>query len=228
MAIPASCKRQKTPASAGRRSAEFGGIIYLMKERSGHVLVPSADDPNQWDVTSSGEFHKMERNRGRTVRAARRRCVHELHVLCAPQWRLHLRRRPALPNLERNPVTWSQINWAYQHRIWVSIDDETREIRIGVPYAQSTVPNIVLKCNYEELPSFNPPSFAPPIHFSPYIGREIAAGSAYKWSIDDIAANVCIRAERTLQFPRADSRQVRSADNAIANPFRLLEPRWCQ
>jgi hypothetical protein len=99
------------------------------------------------------------------------------------------------------PITWSRINWAVQQTFWVMIDDETREIRVGVAYGQSTVPNIVLKCNYEELPSWSPPSFAPPIHFSPYMGKEIAAGGCYKWSIDDLAANTCMRAERTLIQP---------------------------
>ncbi|MGH8358207.1 MAG: hypothetical protein ACRESF_11995, partial [Pseudomonas sp.] len=99
------------------------------------------------------------------------------------------------------PQIWKRINWAAQQTIWVKIDDETREVRIGVPTNQSTVPDKIIKLNYEELPAWVPPSFAPPIHFSPYIGKEIAAGECYKWSVDDIAANVCIRCERTLPMP---------------------------
>jgi hypothetical protein len=95
------------------------------------------------------------------------------------------------------PITWGQINMTAKQTIWIDIDSETREIRVGVPYgAGVTTPNLVLKCNYEESPSF-----AAPIHFSPYIGKEIATGNCYKWSIDTIAANLCLRAKRTLLNP---------------------------
>jgi len=73
-------------------------------------------------------------------------------------------------------------------------------VRIGVPLNDSTVPNAVLKCNYEEAPDF-----APPIYFSPFVGKEIAAGSSRKWSVDDIAAFVAIRAERKLGSSIADA-----------------------
>ncbi len=180
-----------------RRTAvrEFNGIVYLMKERSGHVLNASAVDPKDWAATKQwgGDKDGSGPCGPRAVDTATNfMCyVHRSGVYIfegGQPYRIS----------KELPITWSAINWAYQHRIWVKIDDETREIRIGIPYRQSTVPNKVLKLNYEELPAWSPPSFAPPVHFSPYVGKEIAAGGCYKWSVDNIAANVCVRAERSL------------------------------
>ena len=173
---------------------DFAGVCYAMKEKSGYVVTPTAGDPSTWDAipqwTGSGPCGP------RAVDVATNfMCyVHRsgIYVFESGQpYRIS----------KELPITWSNINWACQQTIWVMIDDETREIRVGVPYGQSTVPNKVLKLNYEELPAWSPPSFAPPIHFSPYVGKEIAAGGCYKWSVDNIAANVCIRAERVLPVP---------------------------
>jgi hypothetical protein len=170
---------------------EYDGTVYLMKERSGHTLTASTDDPGKWEVnekwTGSGPCGPRAVDVGTSFMCY----VHRSGVY------IFNGSKPFRISKEI-PVTWSQINWAYQHTIWVLIDDETQEIRIGVPYGKSTVPSVVLKLNYEESPTFEAP-----IHFSPYVGNEIAAGQCYKWSIDDIAANLAIRAERTLQNPSA-------------------------
>jgi hypothetical protein len=187
-----------------RRTAfqEYNGVVYLLKERSGHVVSISSDDPSQWNTTqvwgisSDGKGVSAGPCGPRAVDV----CTNFMCFVHRSGVYIFEGGQPYRISKEI-PVTWSRINWAYQHKIWVMIDDETREIRIGVPYGQSTVPNIVLKCNYEEIPGFSAPSFAPPIHFSPYMGKEIAAGTCYKWSVDDIAANVCIRAERVLPTP---------------------------
>ena len=192
---------QAAENTSERRTAvrEFGGVVYLMKERSGHVLTPSATDPSTWQVTAQWNSDKGTAAGPCGPRAVDT-CTNFMCFVHRSGVYVFEGGQPYRISKEL-PITWSQVNWAYQQTIWVSIDDETREIRIGLPYCQSTVPNIVLKCNYEELPSFTPPSFAPPIHFSPYMGKEIAAGTCYKWSIDDIAANLCIRAERRLVTP---------------------------
>lgn len=168
---------------------EFSGIIYVMKEKSGHVLTPSTDDPSKWLVVQQWEGSGPCGPRAVDVCGAFMAYVHRSGL-----W-IFKGGQPFRVSKEI-PITWSSINWAAQETIWVLIDDETQEIRIGVPTGQSIVPNIVLKLNYEESPEF-----ASPIHFSPYIGKEIASGECYKWSIDDIAANVAIRAERTLVNP---------------------------
>lgn len=170
---------------------EYQGVVYLMKERSGYQLVPSATEPNTWDAAPQWNGSGPCGPRAVDVCTRFMAYVHRsgLYIF---QGTLPFRISKEVP------ITWGQINWAAAQTIWVMIDDETQEIRIGVPLGQSTVPNKVLKVNYEESPTFSPP-----IHFSPYIGKEIATGECYKWSVDDIAANLAIRAHRPLVNPPA-------------------------
>jgi hypothetical protein len=182
---------------------EFNGIVYLMKEKSGHVCTPNTGDPNTWDVTQQWTGSGPCGPRAVDVGNYFMCYVHRsgVYVFTGNKPRHISAELPA-----HTGVIWKNINWSGQQAIWVLVDDETKEIRIGVPYgAGVTSPNIVLKCNYEELPDIEVAegSWARPIHFSPYIGKEIAAGACYKWSIDDIPANLAIRAERTLQNPPA-------------------------
>jgi hypothetical protein len=172
---------------------EYSGTVYLMKEKSGYILAPSADDPNKWDATEQWKGSGPCGPRAVDVCTDFMCYVHRSGVYIFTGSK-PFRISKELP--AHTGRTWKNINWNYQQTIWVMIDDETQEIRIGVPYGKSTVPNLILKCNYEESPDF-----APAIHFSPYVGKEIAAGSCRKWSIDDIAANLAIRAERTLLNP---------------------------
>lgn len=173
---------------------EFAGVVYLMKEKSGHVMSPSTDDPSTWGVVQQWS------GSGPCGPRAVDTCTNFMCYVHRSGVYIFEGGQPYRISKEI-PITWSGINWAYEQAIWVMIDDETREIRIGVPFGQSTVPNIVLKLNYEELPSWSPPSFAPPIHFSQISGKEIAGGECYKWSVDEIEANLAIRAERTLANP---------------------------
>jgi hypothetical protein len=89
------------------------------------------------------------------------------------------------------PTIWQTINWDYQHLIWCCVDEENKEIRIGIPVGSATVPNQTLTMNYME-------GLTGPIHFSQYAGREVAMGAARKWSVDDIAGSVAVRCERAL------------------------------
>lgn len=170
---------------------EYQSVVYLMKERSGYVLTPSATEPNTWDAPVQWSGSGPCGPRAVDVCTRFMAYVHRsgLYIF---QGSLPVRISKEVP------ITWGLINWTYAQTIWVMIDDETQEIRIGVPTGQSTVPNKVLKVNYEESPDFSPP-----IHFSPYIGKEIATGECYKWSVDDIAANLAIRAYRPLVNPPA-------------------------
>jgi hypothetical protein len=172
---------------------EYAGIVYLMKERGGFALSNVTGDPSTWDAVPAWKGSGPCGPRAVDVCTAFMAYVHRsgAYIFTGGLPLLVSKELPAHTGL-----TWKNINWQAQKTIWVMIDDETREIRIGVPYGESTVPNLVLKLNYEESPDFEPP-----IHFSAYIGKEIATGACYKWSIDDIAANLAIRAERTLQNP---------------------------
>lgn len=173
---------------------DFLGVTYLMKEKSCYALNANGDDPTQWDAVPQWTGSGPCGPRAVDVATNFMCYIHRSGV-----W-IFEGGQPYRISKEI-PITWSQINWSVQESFWIMIDDETREIRIGVAYGQSSVPNLILKCNYEELSEFSPPSFVPPIHFSPYVGKEIATGGCYKWSLDNLSANVCIRAERTLVAP---------------------------
>lgn len=172
---------------------EYNGIIYAMKERSGHVVAPSPDEPSKWDVTQQWSGSGPCGPRAVDVCSSFMCYVHESGVY------IFKGGQPVRISKEI-PIQWSRINWAYKHRIWVFIDETTQEIHIGVPYGLSIYPSKIIKINFEESPDFDPP-----IHFSPYMGKEIATGNCYKWSVDDIAANVAIRAQRALVLSPKDT-----------------------
>lgn len=171
---------------------EYGGVVYLLKERSGHALSEDATDPAQWKPV------KQWGGSGPSGPRAVDTCTTFLCYVHRSGVYIYKGGAEPFRISKEIPITWSKINWKYQHLIWVQIDDEYQEIRIGVPYAGSTTPNLILKCNYEESPNFEPP-----IHFSPYIGKEIATGACYKWSVDDVPANLALRIERPLTNPPA-------------------------
>jgi hypothetical protein len=173
---------------------EFRGGSFGLKERGGYFIEPSASDPSTWNVTKRWEGVGPVGPRAVDVSNAFMCFVHRSGVY------IFFGDQPMRITREI-PKTWHSINWDFAHLIWVLIDEETQEIRIGVPLNDSTVPNAVLKCNYEEVGS----DFAPPIYFSPFVGKEIAAGSSRKWSVDDIPAFVGIRAERKLGANITDS-----------------------
>lgn len=169
---------------------DWNGVQYALKENSGHEVDPSPDAPVKWAVrlrwTGVGPCGFRAYDAGRGFFAF----VHRSGVY------LYFGEKPVLVN-EELPITWRSVNWspAALATIWVMIDDETREMRIGLPMGNSTVPNKVLKCNFEQSPEFSPP-----VHATIYSrGKFISSASARKWSIDDIPANSCIRAERAIQ-----------------------------
>ncbi len=172
---------------------EFRGASFGLKERGGYLIEPSASDPSTWNVSKRWEGVGPVGPRAVDVSNSFMCFVHSSGVY------IFLGDQPMRITKEL-PKTWHNINWDFAHLIWVLIDEETQEIRIGVPLNDSTVPNAVLKCNYEEAPDF-----APPIYFSPFVGKEIAAGSSRKWSVDDIAAFVAVRAIRKLGTAVSDA-----------------------
>jgi hypothetical protein len=118
------------------------------------------------------------------------------------------------------PKTWRSINWDFQHLIWVKIDDENKEIRIGVPLSDATVPSHVIKCNYEESEGFEPPIHQ--ITFGDNMGAGIATGFSRKWSIDDIGAYVCTRVERKIVSLAAGGHSVASGADALTRQSQIM------
>jgi hypothetical protein len=99
-----------------------------------------------------------------------------------------------IPVHKEIPRWWQNINWAYAQYISVAIDEEKEVVRIQVPVGQSTVPNQEVLLFYKE-------GWNTPIHFSTYSGHEISMDSARRESIQDVAAFIGLRIERTIPNP---------------------------
>ncbi len=165
---------------------EFQGTLFSLKERSGFTISPTATDPSTWSV--------QQRWEGVGPCGPRAVCVTNEFLLFVHRSGAYAYTpnvaQPALLTREI-PTLWSTINWDYQHTIWCSVDEEAKEIRIGVPVGSATAPNQTLTMNYME-------GITGPIHFSQFDESEVAQGSARKWSVDDIAGYVAVRCERPL------------------------------
>jgi hypothetical protein len=165
---------------------EFQGTLFSLKERSGFTISPTATDPSTWSVQQRWEGVGPCGPRAVCVTNEFLFFVHRsgayAYAPSEPQPKLMTKEIPCL---------WQTINWDYQHLIWCCVDEENKEIRIGVPVGSAIVPNQTLTMNYME-------GLSGPIHFSQYAGREVAMGAARKWSLDDIAGSVAVRCERQL------------------------------
>jgi hypothetical protein len=165
---------------------EFQGTLFSLKERSGFTISPTATDPSTWSVQQRWEGVGPCGPRAVCVTNEFLFFVHRSGAYAyAPS-----EPEPKLMTKEI-PTLWSTINWDYQHLIWCCVDEENKEIRIGIPVGSATVPNQTLTMNYME-------GLSGPIHFSQYAGREVAMGAARKWSLDDVAGSVAVRCERQL------------------------------
>ena len=165
---------------------EFQGTLFSLKERSGFTISPTATDPSTWSV--------QQRWEGVGPCGPRAVCVtNEFLFFVHRSGAYAYTPSEAQPKLltKEIPTIWQTINWDYQHLIWCCVDEEAKEIRIGVPVGTATVPNQTLTMNYME-------GMSGPIHFSQYAGREVAMGAARKWSVDDVAGLVGVRCERQL------------------------------
>lgn len=169
---------------------EFRGTLYSLKERSGYVISPNANDPASWSVAQRWQGVGPCGPRAVSVTNDFLLFVHRSGVYAyssgqaAPE--LLTLELPALPG-----GVWSTINWDAEETIWCSADEENKEVRIGVPVNGSSVPNQCLTLNYAR-------GLGAPVHFSIYSAREIAVGEARRWSVDDIAGFIGVRAERSL------------------------------
>ena len=165
---------------------EFQGTLFSLKERSGFTISPTATDPSTWSV--------QQRWEGVGPCGPRAVCVTNEFLFFVHRSGAYVY-TPSEPEpklmTKEIPTLWQSINWDYQHLIWCCVDEENKEIRIGIPVGTATVPNQTLTMNYME-------GMTGPIHFSQYAGREVAMGAARKWSLDDIAGSVAVRCERQL------------------------------
>lgn len=165
---------------------EYKGVIYLMRERSGCVLSASPTSPNTWAA----------RERWNQVGACGPRAFdsNDKFMMFAHRSGIYKYEDDPDTMTKEIPYWWQTINWKAGNTICIDIDYETHQVQCLVPVNGSTVPNAKVMLNYEE-------GWNNPIHFSTYSGKEISMDAARKISIDDMAAFVCMRMERTLPDP---------------------------
>ncbi len=165
---------------------EFQGTLYSFKERSGYAITPAATDPSSWAVQQRWSSVGPCGPRAVAVSANFMIFVHRSGI-----WIVDASGNPECVT-DEIPQYFSLVNWDAQHTIWVFVDEELKEIRIGLPVGDGvTVPNQVLTMNYRE-------GTNSPIRFTAYQGTETAPTQTRKWSIDDLAANLAFRCERAL------------------------------
>lgn len=184
---------------------EYQGTLYSLKERSGFTISPTATDPSTWSVQQRWEGVGPCGPRAVAVTNEFMVFVHRSGVyLYAPG--------SAQPELvtKEIPRFWSTINWDAGETVWCAVDEENKEIRIGLPAGGAIAPNLCLTMNYME-------GLDGPIHFSAMVGKEIATGSARKWSVDDIQGYVAVRCERQLKQNASDWGSFRQSQILIAS-----------
>ena len=120
-----------------------------------------------------------------------------------------------LPNLPG--CFWSTINWDAEQTVWCCVDEENKEIRIGLPVGAATTPNVCLTLNYQE--GLDGPDPLQPVHRQ----RDCYAARRAKWSVDDIAGNCGVRMERTLPMNASPSGSQRQSQILIVFVF----AGWC-
>ena len=162
---------------------EFKGQIFVAKQNSLYLLIPTTGAPATWDVRIANDRVGVSGPRAFDVAADFVAFAHPsgCYVFDGGD--------PVLVSLEVDDL-WRRINWDYAHLIWVHIDPASRELRIGAPLDASTVPNVVFKVNYQE-------DWKAPVVFSPFTGDE-RAYPGRKWSLDDISAFSALRIVRPL------------------------------
>jgi hypothetical protein len=170
---------------------EFQGTVYSLKERSGFVITPTATDPSTWNVSQRWEGIGPCGPRAVAVCTKFMLFVHRsgvyMYTTSLPMPMLISTEMPNIPT-----GFWATINWDAQKTIWATIDEDQRWARIGLPVNGATTPNVLLFLDYSE-------GEEGPIKFTAQDGTEKYVPGARKWSIHDIQANVCVKAERQLQ-----------------------------
>lgn len=162
---------------------EYHGNLYAAKEHALHLITSNSGDPATWTVQEIVQKIGVAGPRAVDV------CGEFVFLAHRSGAYVYGGGDPVPVSMEIQPL-WQRINWEYGHLIWVHIDTETRQVRIGVPLDQATVPNVILKVDYQE-------DWDPPIALSRLSTNEHAAPGR-KWSIDDLAAFSGLRMERAL------------------------------
>ena len=166
---------------------EYRGTVYGLRERSGMTLGANPNNPQAWTAT------KRWSERGPCGPRAFDACGDFIIFVHRSGIFRYTETTPELVTKEI-PYFWKTINWLAAATICCKIDQEKHEVHILVPVGNSTVPNQEVVLNYLE-------GWEQPVHFSTFSQKEIAVAEVRKFSINDVAAFVCCRIERSIPVP---------------------------
>jgi hypothetical protein len=170
---------------------EFQGALYSLKERSGYSINPNANDPATWEPIQRWTGVGPCGPRAADVTKDFLFFIHRSGAYAYnPNASQPIELSTDIPGSAINGL-WNQINWDAEQTIWCSADEELKELRVGVPMGNSTIPNICLTLNYAG-------GIGGPVHFTSQDGNERYLAGAHKWSVDSIAASVACKMERVL------------------------------
>lgn len=187
---------------------EYHGNLYAAKEHSLHLITSNNGDPATWAVQEIVQKVGVAGPRAVDV------CGEFVFFAHRSGAYVYDGGDPVPVSMEIQPL-WQRINWEYGHLIWVHIDTETRQVRIGVPLDEATAPNVILKVDYQE-------DWGAPIALSRLSTNEHAAPGR-KWGVDDLPAYSALRVERKLTAAEGGVGGVMGAiDNRIATSQVLL------
>lgn len=121
----------------------LNGELLSLKENGGYAVTPSANVPNQWNVS---------RRWGGVGRGP----VGPRAVGLGPDWALIFTRDGPYRYYDgqysqvghEKTGTWDRVNWAAASQIWIEINEGAKEANIGLPLDGSTVCNEILTLNY--------------------------------------------------------------------------------
>ena len=201
---------------------EFRNQLFAAKEDSLHLVNPNDGPPATWSVTPRTAQVGIAGPRAVDANDSVLFFVHRSGAyLFNGGDVVNVSGELTRPGNDR-PGLWERINWLYGHLIWVHIDAENQEVRIGVPLDQATMPSHILKLSYSDgwEPSFLFSSFTARYHYHP--GR--------RWSLDSIAATQARRIPRPLPLGafagdrRTAVSQILLASAAADGAVQMLDP----
>jgi hypothetical protein len=93
-------------------------------------------------------------------------------------------------------LCWNSINWASSQSIWVRIDKVNKQILVGVPIGNVSLPNYVFMFDYKWLEGAADIAGSPMVTYSAFTGKVLAHGRGRRWMLWNIKAASMTFAER--------------------------------
>jgi hypothetical protein len=169
---------------------EYRNQLFVVKENGLYLVTPTQGDPDSWNIQCVAPTVGTPGARsiavGRDVAIIVHRTGAYIFDGGSPTWISN----ELIASAPDKPGLWERINWAYDHLIWVQLDEEQKVVRIGVPLDGATACSHILKVDYKD-------GWDSSLRFSAISGRYHYAPGR-RWSLDEIPAAQAVRVYRPL------------------------------